>query len=328
MSLYNSSLFHRSKHLQPPQVEPPAPPTRPLSGLLDEFDVFLSTEKKLSELSRRAYRFDVEKFIEWANRQAGSTAPMTTHAVTDAIVKNYVLHCRDEKQYKSATLNRAIASLRVFFLFCQRHNYIKANPIARVQNPPRQKKMPIYLIDSELKKLFESPDRTDPIGRRDYAILVTLAMTGVRLRELIGLDLQHLDLESRIIKVFGKGAKERAIPLSEPSLAAIAEYLKDRPNQGRDTALFLNRFGERLSGRSVENIVKKYVEIAVIDKNHISPHKLRHSFATLLHHHNVDLLEIKTLLGHQNLSTTQIYTHTNAARLKSAVNKLDYLGNN
>lgn len=295
----------------------------PLRELLAEFETFLAVERSLSDLSRKAYRFDVLKFMDFLD--AGRPAPVRTSEIDDKIVKGYVVHCQTDRQYKAATLARAIASLRVFFLFCQREGYIPANPIARVQNPRRPKKMPIYLIDSEMQRLLEAPDRSDEIGRRDYAIIMTLAMTGVRLRELVSIDIGHVDFESRTIIVFGKGAKERVIPMNEPVMTAAREYLATRPRPARQEPLFLNRFGKRLSGRSIENIVKKYVQIAGIEKENVSPHKLRHTFATLLHHHDVDLLEIKTLLGHQNLSTTQIYTHTNPTRLKSAVGKLSYL---
>lgn len=306
-------------------ARPSAPDEKdvPLRALLDEFEVFLTVERSLSELSRKAYRFDVMKFMDFLDGGKGSH--MMTSEIDDKIVKGYVAHCQTDRRYKAATLARAIASLRVFFLFCQREGYLPANPIARVQNPRRPKKMPIYLIDSELQRLLEAPDRTDEIGRRDYAIIMTLGMTGVRLRELVSIDIGDVDFESRTIIVFGKGAKERLIPMNEAVVTAIREYVAARPRPARTEPLFLNRFGKRLSGRSVENIVKKYVELAGIEKENVSPHKLRHTFATLLHHHNVDLLEIKTLLGHQNLSTTQIYTHTNPARLKSAVGKLDYL---
>lgn len=279
-----------------------------LPELMDEFDAFLTVERNLSELSRKAYKFDVRKFIDFCRERVGES--VMTPDVDDRLVKAYVAHCQGAKKYKPATLARAIASLRVFFLFCQRERYIKANPIARVQNPRRPKKMPVYLIDSELKRLLAAPDRTDPIGKRDYAILLTLGVTGVRLRELVGINVGSVDLESQSIKIFGKGAKERIIPINQPARAALREYLAMRERVEPDQPLFLNRFGGRLSGRSVENIVKKYVRLAGIEKRNVSPHKLRHTFATLLHHHNVDLVEIKTLLGHQNLSTTQIYTHT------------------
>jgi integrase/recombinase XerC len=294
-----------------------------LRDLLPEFEGFLVVERSLSDLSRKAYQFDVLKFIDFVDESR--QGPIRTSDVTDKVVKGYINHCHLVRKYKPATLARAIASLRVFFLFCQRECYIPANPIARVQNPRRPKKMPIYLVDSELQRLIEAPDRTDPIGRRDYAIIMTLGMTGVRLRELVGMDVGDLEFEGRSMTVMGKGSKERMIPLNENVLSALREYLETREKVQRKDPLFLNRFGKRLSGRSVENIVKKYVELAGIEKENVSPHKLRHTFATLLHHHNVDLLEIKTLLGHQNLSTTQIYTHTNPARLKSAVGKLDYL---
>jgi integrase/recombinase XerC len=294
-----------------------------LSSLLDEYDNFLVLERGLSKLSRKAYRFDVTKYIDHAERDLGREPNIDDQH--DQLIRSYLSFCQGEKELKAATVARIIASLRVFFLFCQRNKHIRLNPMARIQNPKRPKKLPVYLLDNELKRLLASPDRTDAFGARDYAIMVTLGYTGVRLRELVEIDMKSIDFDSGVIRIMGKGAKERDIPLNASTLEAIKGYLEfRRPAEGVD-ALFLNRFGRRLSGRSIENIVKKHVNLAGISKDNVSPHKLRHTFATLLHNQSVDLLEIKTLLGHQNLSTTQIYTHTNPSRLRAAVNKLDVI---
>ena len=295
-----------------------------LLSLMDDYDQFLVLERGLSPLSRKAYRFDISKYFEFC-RTSLEGEPSTEHA-HDKLVRSYLAHCQGDKGLKAATVARIIASMRVFFQFCQRYKHIKLNPMARIQNPKRPKKLPVYLLESELQRLLAAPDRSEEFGARDYAIIVTLGHTGVRLRELVQIDIEDVDFDEGVIRVFGKGAKERQIPLNKSLVDALEEYLRMRrqPVEG-EAAFFLNRFGKRLSGRSVENIVKKYVELAGITKRNVSPHKLRHTFATLLHNRSVDIVEIKTLLGHQNLSTTQIYTQTNPARLRAAVGKLDQL---
>ena len=186
------------------------------------------------------------------------------------------------------------------------------------------KKLPVYLINSELQKLFSAPDQTNIMGIRDFAILTMLSFTGIRLNELVNITLKDLDLERETLKVWGKGSKERLVPLNRIVINSIKVYLERRPISDSE-AIFLNKFGTRLSGRSVENIVKKYVRLAGINKSKISPHKLRHTFATLLHMKEVDIIEIQKLLGHASITSTQIYTHTNPEKLKRAVDKLENL---
>jgi len=294
-----------------------------LVSLMPEYDQFLVLERRISTLSRKAYRFDVTKYFDYTKEALGRDT--TTEDPQDKLVRTYLSYCQGERELKAATLARMIASLRTFFIFCLRENYLKYNAMARIQNPKRPRKLPVYLLEAELQRLLHAPDRTDEFGSRDFAIMATLGYTGVRLRELVMINLPDVDFVEKTIKVFGKGAKERQIPLSRRAEESIREYMKMRQAADGETALFVNRFGRRLSGRSVENIVKKYVTLAGIDKASVSPHKLRHTFATLLHNQSVDLLEIKTLLGHQNISTTQIYTSTNPTRLRQAVGKLDQI---
>ena len=213
----------------------------------------------------------------------------------------------------------------MFFEFCVTRQEIELSPAAVIHTPKQPKKLPIYLVKEELTKLLSAPDRSKPSGVRDAAILSSLAFTGCRLSEIVGLNVRDLSLEQRSIRVMGKGSKERMIPLNDVVYQAINEYLNVRENTD-SPAFFLNRFGKRLSGRSIENIVRKYVLQAGIFKHRISPHKLRHTFATLLHVNDVDILEIQALLGHASVTSTQIYTHTSSSRLRSAVKKLDAIG--
>lgn len=291
-----------------------------LSEKMVEFDRYLEVERNLSPSTRFAYQFDLQKFKEYLIRTQGSEP--VVNKVTTPHIKDYLGYLQSQRKYKSNTLSRSIASMRVFFEYCVQQKYLESSPATYIHNPKLPKKLPIYLIESELKKLLSAPDPKDFIGCRDYCILVVLGFTGMRRQELVGLNLESIDLERKTIRVFGKGAKERLIPMNPFVMAALNSYLDVRPATGDPEAMFLNRRGQRLTGRSIVNIVKKYVRKAGITKAKISPHKLRHTFATLLHINEVDILEIKSLLGHASITSTQIYTHTNASKLRSAVDRL------
>jgi integrase/recombinase XerC len=292
-----------------------------LSAAMAEFDRYLQVERNLSPATREAYQFDLQKFKEFLIRTKGSE-PSLDKVVTENI-KEYLHYLQSTRSYKSTTLSRVIASIRVLFEYAVMRGMLDASPAAYIHNPKLPKKLPIYLIDSELKKLLNAPDSNNLMGCRDFAILVTLGFTGMRRQELVGMDLNSIDLERRTIKVMGKGSKERLIPMNEFVFNAINAYLDLRPATGDHEAVFLNRQGGRLTGRSIVNIVRKYVQKAGIAKEKISPHKLRHTFATLLHMNDVDILEIKSLLGHSSITSTQIYTHTNSNKLRSAVDRLN-----
>lgn len=293
-----------------------------LSAAMAQFDRYLQVERNLSPATREAYQFDLQKFKEYLIRTKGSE-PAVDAIQTDSI-KDYLHYLQSTRGYKSTTLSRVIASIRVLFEFTVMNGMVESSPAAYIHNPKLPKKLPIYLVDSELKKLLSAPDNSDVMGRRDFAILVTLGFTGMRRQELVGMDLSAIDLERRTIRVMGKGSKERLIPMNEFVFNAMNSYLELRSATGDPEAVFLNRQGGRLTGRSIVNIVRKYVQKAGIGKEKISPHKLRHTFATLLHMNDVDILEIKSLLGHSSITSTQIYTHTNSKKLRSAVDQLNH----
>ena len=294
-----------------------------IQKMIRVFDQFLRVERNLSPKTRAAYAYDLRKFTEWMVPMVGFDPE--TSLITTAHLKEYLAYLQEERRHRPATLSRTISTMRAFFKHCVRQEVIEASPAEPIFNPKTPKRLPVYLVESELQKLLEAPDPEDPKAVRDYAILVTLGFTGVRLQELVNLDIEDIEFERRTIKVFGKGAKERLIPINEIVAQALITYLQCRL-PGTERAVFLNRFGRRLSGRSVEYIVEKYVRRAGITKAKVSPHKLRHTFATLLHMKNVDLLEIKSLLGHSSITSTQIYTHTHSDKLRAAVNHLDGFG--
>ena len=293
-----------------------------LSDLIPKFDTFLKVERNLTPVTRDDYQYYLKKFMEFVIRTHGRELPVDK--ITPEMIRSYLELLQTEHNYKSTSIARVISTLRTFFKFCVENQVLEVSPAAPIRNPKLPRKLPIYLIDSEIKKLLEAPDQTTDAGLRDYTIIVTLGFTGVRLQELVNANVDDIDFERKTLKVFGKGAKERLIPLNNIVLDALRAYLERRPVT-ESRSIFLNKFNKRLSGRSIENIVKKYVRKAGINKTKISPHKLRHTFATLLHMNEVDILEIQKLLGHSAITSTQIYTHTNPDKLKRAVDKLNNL---
>lgn len=295
--------------------------SRKVLDIMREFDTYLKVERNLSAKTRDAYNFDLKKFVVYLIKKQNDEP--TLDVLSTKEIKEYLAYLQADHNYKSSTLSRTISSIRCFFEFAIAQGYAEKSPTANIRNPKLPKKLPIYLIDSELKRLLTAPDLSKPMEVRDYSILVALAFTGMRLKELVGLKINDIDFERNTIKIFGKGAKERLTPMNKLVRDALAQYLGIRPITD-DDSVFLNKYKKGLTGRSVENIVKKYVLRSGIlsGKKKISPHKLRHTFATLLHIRNVDIIEIQNLLGHQNIVSTQIYTHTNPTRLKSAVDKL------
>jgi site-specific recombinase XerD len=289
--------------------------------LIQQFEQCLRVERNLSERTRRAYLYDLTRFQEFTIVLHGRMPPLA--AIKTDVLREYLNHLQLERGCKSTTLARVIASLRAFFDFALTRGAIEASPAAQLHTPKQPKKLPIYLVPQELARLLEAPDAEKRAGLRDRAILTTLAFTGVRLSEIVGINVRDVDLNNRTVRVFGKGSKERIVPLNELVMEAINDYVGVRDAVSDEKAFFLSRFGRRLTGRSVENIVRKYALRAGIFKDGMSPHKLRHTFATLLHANDVDLIEIKALMGHANIASTQIYTHTSSSQLRAAVKKLE-----
>lgn len=290
--------------------------------LLANYEQYLRVEKNLSEKTRRAYLYDLNRFHEFLIHLYGKLPQV--EKIAPSAIREYLNHLQSERAYKSTTLARTIASIRIFFEFCVQREEIETSPAAHLHNPKQPKKLPVYLVKGELMRLLEAPDRSQTLGARDYAMMATFAFTGCRLGEIVGLNIGDLSLEQRSIRVMGKGSKERMLPLNDLVFAAINEWLNVR-GAADCPALFLTKQGRRPTGRAVEYMVRRHALRAGVFKDRLSPHKLRHTFATLLHASEVDILEIQALLGHASVTSTQIYTHTSSGRLRSAVKKLDAL---
>ena len=284
---------------------------------IDKFINYLRVERNASNHTITNYRIDLSRFSAFLGEKEIAS-------VDHLALRRFLAELRS-KNYSKRTIARKLASLRSFFKFLYREGYIKTNPISAIQTPKLEKKLPVFLDVNKVVRLIQSPPDNNTRGLRDRAILETLYSTGARVSELVGLDIGDVDFISGVIKVLGKGSKERIVPIGEPAIAAIRRYIDKRGqgpaarNKDKD-AVFLNKSDRRLTDRSVRRIIDKYIRLCSITE-HISPHSLRHSFATHLLDRGADLRSVQELLGHMNLSTTQIYTHVTTERLKSVYDK-------
>lgn len=277
---------------------------------IEKYLSYLDIEKNYSRHTLVNYKIDLVEFADFAK-------DVGIEKVDYLTLRRYLARIR-EKEHKPRTIARKLSALRSFFKFLQREGYIQNNPSALITTPKLDKKLPQFLTEDEMTKFLETPPLNNEFGLRDKAILETLYSSGIRVSELVGLNEDNVDFIGNIIKVFGKGKKERLVPIGDKALKSIRDYLDKRKH--KDRAIFLNKSGTRLSARSVCNITEKYIRLTGL-RNRISPHALRHSFATHLLNRGADLRAVQELLGHVNLSTTQIYTHMTTEKLKSVYEK-------
>jgi len=284
---------------------------------IDKFLRYLEIEKGASPHTILNYHLDLKEFKDFL----GDT-PL--EKVDYLFLRRYLANLR-ERNLKTRSIARKLSSLRTFFKFLCREGYLKINPIKIIQGLKIEKTLPLFLSEEEAIKLLESPETCDLQGLRDRAILETLYSTGVRISELVGLNLEDIDFIGGVIKVRGKGKKERLTPIGDRALSSINKYLIYREKQLKrldksTKAIFINREGIRLTPGGVRDIFERYIRIASLKEN-ISPHTLRHSFATHLLNRGADLRSVQELLGHANLSTTQIYTHLTTGKIKEIYGK-------
>lgn len=277
-----------------------------MNRYLEKYLSYLDIEKNYSKHTLLNYKIDLEEFFAFI-------AETPVEKVDYLTLRRYLARLR-EKNHKPRTLARKLSSLRSFFKFLTREGHVKNNPSNLLMTPKLDKKLPNFLTEEEMTRFLEAPVLSEEAGLRDRAILETLYSTGIRVSELVGLDVDHIDFIGNIIKVFGKGKKERLVPIGDQALAAIRRYVEGRAKKSQ--VLFLNKNGTRLTARSVCNITDKYIRMAGV-RDGVSPHVLRHSFATHLLNRGADLRSVQELLGHVNLSTTQIYTHMTTEKLKN-----------
>ena len=286
-----------------------------LDRFIHKFINYLQIEKNYSDHTVTNYKIDLKDF-------SGSIKDKPIEQVTHVEVRLFLARLK-EKNFSKRSVARKMACLRSFFKFLYREGYIKANPAVSLSTPKIDKKLPLFMNASDVVKLLESPDASDDMGLRDRAILETLYSTGIRVSELVGLNKENVDFISGVLKVYGKGKKERLVPVGDKALRAIRAYFeKIKVTEiNEKKPVFLNKSRRRVSDRAVRRIVHKYIHKTSLNES-ISPHTLRHSFATHMLDRGADLRSVQELLGHANLSTTQIYTHVTTDRLKAIYDKV------
>ncbi|MDD4940702.1 MAG: tyrosine recombinase XerC [Candidatus Omnitrophica bacterium] len=281
-----------------------------MERFVDKFTRYLEIEKNYSVHTILNYRLDLEEFRSFLKEQP-------VEKVDYLAVRKYLAVLK-ERNLQPRSINRKLSALRTFFRFLTREGFIKANPVASILSPKLDKHLPQFLTEEDTVRLIESSIPGNLAGLRDRAILETFYSTGIRISELVGLNDDDVDMISGIVKVRGKGKKERIVPIGEQALSAIRRYLEKRESQS--AALFLNPRRARISDRGVRYMFRKYLRKAGL-KQGVSPHTLRHSFATHMLNRGADLRTVQELLGHANLGTTQIYTHLTTERLKAVYAK-------
>lgn len=291
---------------------------------LKKYIIYLEGERNLSPRTIVEYKKDLDKFLKYAKR----AKKKNVYEIDMKFLRRYLSYLRTLR-YSSSTISRKISSVRGFFSFLEMMDIIKKDPSQFIPTIKKERRLPSYLKQDEMLDLLKSPILLDILGKRDKAIFETFYSTGIRVSELVGLTMENVDLEQGKIKVMGKGRRERIALLNQNAKEVIENYLKesrpellrsDKKTHGISNALFLNKNGRKLTSRGVRKIVERYIKkLGIIKK--ISPHSLRHSFATHMLEAGADLRVVQELLGHLNISTTQIYTHITKGKLKEVYKK-------
>lgn len=281
--------------------------------LLDQFLAQLEIERNVSPNTLRAYGADLRELLEYAARDGREP-----DAVDHRFLRRYMA-LLNTKRYSRRTVARKLSAARTFYRYLLARGVVETNPASLLSAPRPDRLLPRALGVDAIAALLAAPDPSKPLGQRDAAILETLYAGGLRVGELVGLDLAGADLAAAELRVMGKGSKERVVLVGAKAVAALRRYLSDGRNRlSREkgcAALFLNKSGGRISTNAVRNLLSKYVAMVSASKA-VTPHVLRHTFATHMLENGADLRAVQELLGHVDLSSTQIYTHLGAGRLK------------
>ena len=300
-----------------------------LADLTDSFLDYLRSQKGYSDHTVKNYQVDLDHFLKFLVNKEKSTGKKQIapelESIDFLVIREYL--GRLYGRYKRTTLARKLSAIRSVFHFLERRGLVQRNPAADISSPKQGRYIPTHLPVDEMFRLLEGPDRAKPLGLRDLAILEVLYSCGIRVSELSGLNLSSIDFDQRLVKVLGKGNKERIVPIGRKALGAIQDYMeatlplrKKAQRDPQDEPLFINFRGGRLTTRSIGRVVKKYASQCGL-MTEITPHSLRHTFATHLLDGGADLRSVQELLGHVSLSTTQKYTHVSLEKLMEVYDK-------
>ncbi|MDE2117566.1 MAG: site-specific tyrosine recombinase XerD [Betaproteobacteria bacterium] len=285
------------------------------TDLLDEFCDSLWLEDGLSRNTLESYRRDLRKFSAWLEKQRGAPLLQATHAD----IQGFLAHLVGEQKAKAASTSRAISSLKRLFRYLLRQNKVDADPTLQIATPKLPRSLPKSLTEQDVEQLLNAPDVDTPLGLRDRTMFEVLYATGLRVSELVTLRIAQVSMDMGVVRVMGKGSKERLVPLGEEALDWLRRYLA----QGRavllagkvSDALFVTARAAAMTRQMFWHLIKRHARLGGLNKP-LSPHTLRHAFATHLLNHGADLRVVQLLLGHADISTTQIYTHVARERLK------------
>lgn len=282
---------------------------------------YMEVERNASELTIKSYREDLTGLIEFLSQDRPEPSPSE---ISPLDLRGFVaaLH---EAGYAKSSIARQLASMRSFFRFAMREGLVESNPAKPLRNPRPERKLPHFLSTEEIGALLEAPPSDQKMGLRDRSILETMYSAGLRVGEVVGVNDDDLDLSEGLVRVRGKGKRERLAPIGSFARRALTRWLKvrqlaaDLPSQ-QQPPVFVNKFGRRITTRSIARMLEKYLKVAGLDRR-TTPHTLRHSFATHLLDRGADIRSVQELLGHKSLVTTQIYTHVSTAGLREAYEK-------
>ena len=286
-----------------------------MKNKLDEFFDYLIKQKNYSSNTKINYEIDINEFNDYLNKNSKDYLD-----VDYDFIKGYLMYLYDQKLSRSS-ISRKLSSLRSFYKYLFNNELIKTNPFKYVSLPKREKKLPKYVGILDLEIIFNTPDINSSLGQRDRLILEILYATGVRVSELVNIKLSDIDFYNKEIMILGKGNKQRVVIFGDYCLDIINLFISDgrskilEKHKKQSEYLIINEKGNKITTRGVEMLLDKIVEKAAL-KKHVTPHMLRHSFATHLLNNGCDILTVKELLGHESLETTQIYTHVSNERLR------------
>lgn len=288
-----------------------------MGDVISRFLRYLVVERNASDLTIKSYREDMEALVEFLTDTLGKEP--STSAVSTQLLRSYVAAMHDAG-YAKTSISRRLASLRSFFRFAEREGYCDGNPAKPLRNPRPSRKLPHFLSSEEIGSLLSAPNLREKSGLRDRAILETMYSAGLRISETVGMNDGDIDFREGILRIRGKGRKERLAPIGSHARRALKAWLNARVlaktiRKDREAPVFVNKFGTRITTRSVARMLEKYLLQQGLDLR-TSPHSLRHSFATHLLNHGADIRSVQELLGHKSLATTQIYTHVSTSSLR------------
>ena len=286
-----------------------------MKEILSKFLEYLEYQKEYSSNTLKAYETDILQFLNFLKKGKIRSFKEVEYRV----FLDFISSLKSDERYTEKSIARKVASIKAFFKFLHSRRLIKNNPALLLYTPKVPEKLPDFLSEEEVVKIIESPKGSSWQTLRDRAILELLYSTGIRVGELVSLTLKDINFVDETIKVKGKGKKERIVPVGTPAMKALIEYIEQKPYSKVD-AVFLNKYGKTLTERSVERLVDKYSKKAGIGKK-VTPHTFRHSFATHMLNRGADLRTVQELLGHERITTTQIYTHLTLEKLREFYNK-------